>query len=106
MQVCSPAAKDMCGRRFREMSNSSECSHRASSRFADPMHTSITAPAGKGHTFEFGFLGHVPLHRGQRCLEAAAPPRWRVRSARDRPGRPRNCSGWLSNRNSRFPDDR
>jgi len=46
MQVCSPAAKEMCGRRFRNMSNSSERSHRRSSRLAEPMHTSITDPAG------------------------------------------------------------
>ena len=47
MQVCSPAAKEMCGRRFRKMSNSSERSHRFSSRFAEPMQTSITAPSGR-----------------------------------------------------------
>ena len=33
------------------------------------MQTSITAPCGNGHAFEFGFLGSVSLHGGQRRLE-------------------------------------
>ena len=47
MQVCSPAAKDRCGVRFRKISNCSDRSHRRSSRLAEPMQTSTTAPAGR-----------------------------------------------------------
>ena len=68
-QVCSPAANEMCGMRLRKMSNVSGCSQRASSRFAEPMHTSITAPSRYLDAVEFGGLGGEALHGGQRRLE-------------------------------------